>query len=169
MTRIQIYVNFERTTNASMSDIDSDIDGWKYIRILQRNSSCGVKNGIISPNLFFSGCRPAWWYSSFFLTFFDSYWNRRTMLVQFEPKNINRKNKNDETTRSSSNPSKSLLSNLLRHWFAFFRKKKEHVVHIFEIYKNVTCRPSKEREGGIYLWCNNFLFFSIFLFYPTYD
>ena len=53
MTKIQIYVNFERITIASLSDIDSDIDGWKYIRILQR-SSC-VKNGIISPNLF-SGC-----------------------------------------------------------------------------------------------------------------
>ena len=52
MTRIQIYVNFERTTNASLSDIDSDIDGWKYIRILQRNS-CGVKNGYHLSKPFF--------------------------------------------------------------------------------------------------------------------
>ena len=60
------------------------------------------------------------------------------------------------------------LSNL-KHWFAAFFRKKKNTYIIFEIYKNVTSPPSKERKG-IYLWCNNFLFFSIiFLFYlpPT--
>ena len=70
--RIQIYVNFERTTNASLSDIDSDIDGWKYIRILQRNSSCGVKNGgIISPKLSSGWCPAA---GTTHLFFFNNFW-----------------------------------------------------------------------------------------------
>ena len=99
----------------------------------------------------------------FFLTFFDSYWNRRTMLVQFEPKNINRKNKNDERTRSSSNPSKSLLSNLLRHWFAFFRKK-EHVVHFWNLQK---CDIPIKRKRRYLSMQQFFIFQHLFVLPPT--